>query len=176
MTSALPTIDENGRDGNETMKPSKRRRYNGILSTRMADACLDWVVFPALLFVQFGATMYCQSQQGILRLNWINVLATVAIFCIVAGIYRQVLRRHPLDSLLLLLLPEIFTNILLALVMFGNLESAFQVLFILTLVLIAGGAVGAVHSVLLHRNNVPEDYRPLNDNEDCCDSDDEWLC
>ena len=176
MSSALPTINEHSRDADETMKTSKRRRNNGILSTRMADACLDWVVFPALLFVQFGATMYCQSQQGILRLNWIKVLATVAIFCIVAGIYRQVLRRHPMDYLLLLLLPEIFTNILLALVMFGTLERAFQVLFILTLVLSAGGAAATVHSVLLHRNNAPEDYRPLNDSEECSESEDEWIC
>jgi hypothetical protein len=175
MPSVLPTIDEKMRHEDETMKTSKRPRYNGILSTRTADACLDWVVFPALLFVQFGATMYCQSQQGMLTLNWIRVLATVAIFCIVAGIYRQVLRRHPMDSLLLLLLPEIFTNILLALVMFGNIESAFQVLVILTLVLMAGGALATVHSVILQRNIVPEDYRPLNDKEEE-ESEDEWIC
>lgn len=177
MTFPLPTIHESNGADSEPMIIAKRRRYYGILSTRTADACLDWVIFPALLFVQFGATMYCQSQQGVLRLNWVSVLATVGIFCVVAGIYRRVLRQHPMDSLPLLLLPEIFTNVLLAMVMFGNLESAFEALVVLVFVLLLVGGTAAVHAVILAKNSIPGDYRPLHDDdEDCCESEEEWIC
>ncbi len=180
MQSSLPTIDEHKDTPSEMqpMKMIKRSRYSGILSTRTADACLDWVIFPALLFVQFGATMYCQYWQGILILDWSAVIATVAMFCIVAGIYRQVLRRHPMDSLVLLLLPEIFTNILLAMVMLGNIESAFDLLIALTLVQFLVGGIVASHSAFLRRSPAAEDYRPLDDGDDDedCESEEEWIC
>ena len=33
------------------------------ITVKCADAVLDWFVFPFLLFIQFGTTMYCQQQQ-----------------------------------------------------------------------------------------------------------------
>jgi hypothetical protein len=168
---SLPTIDEH--DQQAVAKP--QRRKVGMLSTKTADACLDWVIFPALLFIQFGATMYCQMRQGILILDWKVVHATVLLFCVVAGVYRQVLRRHPWESLVMLLLPEVFTNILLAMVMFGSLITAYESLVVLTFTLLAVGSLAAAHTSLLKRDVAPTDYQRLRE-EDDEDTEDEWVC
>ena len=166
----LPTIDQHGKIDTKLLKRSK-----GMLSTRSADACLDWVVFPALLFIQFAATMYCQMQQGVSDLDWKVVHAVVLLFCLVAGLYRQVLRRHPFESLVLLLLPEIFTNVLLAMVMFWSLEAAYEALISLTIILSLVGTAASVHIRLLDRETVPEDYQLLRSEEEKI-AGDEWVC
>ena len=60
--------------------------------------------------------MFKQMNESTLTMDWRIVQATIFLFCLVAGVYRQVLRRHPWDSLVLLLLPELFTNILLGII------------------------------------------------------------
>lgn len=171
MPYVLPTIKE------VPMKSSRPMSRSKILSTKAADAALDWIVFPLLLFVQFGATMYCQARQGVLELNWAIVLATISVFCIVAGIYRQVLRRHPSESLLFLLLPELFTNFLLAMVMFGDLGSAFEALVLLTVILGLVGGLASAHTSIIRKRTVPQDYQPLaGSEEEDNESEDEWIC
>jgi FlaA1/EpsC-like NDP-sugar epimerase len=147
-----------------------------MLSSRTADACLDWVIFPVLLFIQFAATMYCQMRQGVFDLDWKVVHAVVLLFCVVAGFYRQVLRRHPYESLVLLLLPEIFTNILLAMVMFGSLLAAYEALIVLTLLLFLIGSIAAIQMALQDREIAPEDYKRLREDDDEETSDEEWVC
>jgi hypothetical protein len=181
MPSVLPTIEENSQSKMDPMKCSRRKQHSKILSTKTADACLDWVIFPSLLFIQFGATMYCQAQQGVLALNWIKVLATISVFCIVAAFYRPVLRRHPSESLMFLLLPELFTNGLLAMVMFGNLGSAFEALVWLTFILVLVGGLASVHASMLLQNSAPQDYQQLagseeEEEEEGDESGDEWIC
>lgn len=158
MLSTLPTI-------NEQEKSTPRR--SRFLSTQMADACLDWVVFPSLLFVQFGATLYCQhnqdqdqeeqQQEEALAVPLPSTLACmlhIALFCVVAGIYRQVIRRHPTESLPVLLLPEFMTNLLLAWVMIGSLDQALVLLRWSTGLLLVIGGVTHVHSrILNHRQS-----------------------
>lgn len=170
----LPTIDENMKTEGKSMTQTRRRR---ILSTKAADACLDWVIFPALLFIQFGATMYCHAQQGVLNLNWIVVLTAVFCFCVVAGIYRKILRSHYSESLLLLLLPEIATNMLLALVMTADLTIAFEVLIAFTIVLILIGGASHLDAIRHQRMATPQDYQRVPELEEGSpDSDDEWIC
>ena len=175
----------------------------GCLSTKVADACLDWVIFPALLFIQFGATMHWSSgssseqttgteQQlpnGIVivvnddstSLNWMVVHSTIFLFCLIAGIYRQILRQKS-DSIVFLLLPEVFTNILLALVMvLPTITIAYYVLVALSVVL---ATVGCIFEYFVDVDQqevvVTSDYQRLNDEEDVEDCDDcvvdEWVC
>ena len=177
MSSKLATIEEYAKAEADLMKPSRRRRGTRILTTKTADACLDWVVFPGLLFLQFGATMYCQAKQGILELDWAIVLSAISLFCFVAGVYRQIMRFHPSESMVLLLLPELFTNFLLAMVMFGNLARAFESLAFLTCVLVLIGGLASAHASLHRRKTAPQDYQPLaGSDEDGSESEDEWIC
>ena len=158
-------------------KPPKSSK-GGCLSARVADCCLDWVIFPALLFIQFGATMYCQQMAGVpeaLALDWRVVHFTIFLFCLVAGLYRQILRQHPWQSLPLLLLPEFFTNISLAFVMFSNLNTAYFVLVSLTLLLsllglVAGGGILIQESPVV----VTSDYQLLLEGQE--DEEDDWIC
>lgn len=159
----------NEKNDEKILATPKRRR----LSAKVADFCLDWVVFPALLFIQFGATMYCQMKEGALNLDWKIVHITIFLFCLVGGVYRQVLRRHPWESLFLLLLPELFTNIMLGTVIFGSLETAFNYLVAFTGVLSFLGLIAA-GQVLLHDRQVESsDYQLLYETEE---SEDEWIC
>jgi hypothetical protein len=145
-SKSLPTVDEKALHHHH----EKGQQRVDAFSSETADACLDWVIFPLLLFIQFGATMYCQMEEGgvLPRLDWKTVHMTVFTFCLVAGIYRQIMRRHTrwcsLVRLLLLLLPEIFTNILLAMVMFTSLSMAYTALTILALLLSLIGIVAGV--------------------------------
>jgi hypothetical protein len=178
MPSILPTIEEDSQAKEAgPLKYSRHKRHYKMLSTKTADACLDWVIFPALLLIQFGATMYCQAQQGILTLDWTKVLPCLMLFCLVAGVYRQVLRRHPSESLFFLLLPELFTNGLLAMVMFGNLERTFEALILLTFVLLLVGGFASWHASILLQKYEPHDYQQLVGSEEEGDeSEDEWIC
>lgn len=163
----------------EMTSPSKKKSSGGCLSKRCADCCLDWVVFPALLFVQFGATIYCQVKEGVPQtLDWRVVHFSIFLFCLVAGLYRRVLRRQSWDSksLVLLLLPEIFTNILLATVMFSSLETAFETLVVFTLLLTVLGLFAAATASTSEGEVASlEDYQLLLEKEED-DDEEEWLC
>lgn len=170
---------------NDVIKKAPTKSDNrGILSTKAADALLDWVVFPLLLFIQFGATMYCEFKAGIpLPLDWKLVHSTILVFCIVAGLYRQVLREWS-ESIILLLLPEIFTNILLATVMFGDLLLAYRFLITSTIVMMVVGTAYSLEPSCTSLKIGPEldvdDYQRLVDEEmgDEVDegSEEEWVC
>lgn len=193
MSSSLATIDEGNQQyshdnlaaatattSSSMSKPPFEKRK--VLSTKAADACLDWFIFPALLLIQFGATMYCHARQGNLDMNWMVVITVVLLFCLVAGIYRQILRQHPWESLVVLLLPELATNVLLALVMMTDLQIAFDVLCVMTAILMLVGAMAQFHMMRLNQLSTPQDYHLLlNDGsssmeEDLQDIEDDWFC
>lgn len=146
------------------------------LSVKFADAILDWFIFPALLFIQFGATIYCQYQRGELTVCPKLVFIGVALFCLVAVAYRHVYRIHPIQSLVLLLLPEVFTNGILAAVMLSSLETSFSAMMSLTCLM--GVMAGAGYVQISQYKNESEDavdYLLLVQEEEE-DSDDEWVC
>jgi hypothetical protein len=185
INMTLPTINE------QHAQPPFRRR---LLSTKMADACLDWVIFPSLLFIQFGVTLGAQHQEqqqkGLLPdPSFAVCFLNVALFCATAGIYRQVVRRHPTQSVFVLLLPEVLTNILLAWVMIGSLNEAFTLLLWSTGLLLLIGGVTQSHAMFIRRRRHgsanPNHYQLLvdkatsedGDDEEYDDgSDNEWVC
>mmetsp|Transcript_23170 Transcript_23170/g.43000 ORF Transcript_23170/g.43000 Transcript_23170/m.43000 type:complete len:181 (+) Transcript_23170:63-605(+) len=177
-SKSLPSsIDEIDHDIGKALNDKKQRRVGRFLSVKFADALLDWFIFPALLFVQFGATMYCQQKQGLLIMDSKLVFSAVALFCLFAIAYRKVYRVHPIQSLVLLLLPEVFTNVVLATVMFAGLKIAFETMNVLTAVMAALAGVGSVQLYQYAIQHQPEagDYERLHQEEDE-DSDDEWVC
>lgn len=158
------------------------------ISVKCADAVLDWFVFPFLLFIQFGTTMYCQQQQDILTVQWEFSMCTISTFCIAAVGYRKIFRIHPVQSITLLLLPEIFTNIVLATVMFTNILNALYILIVLTFIIFIVATIGYIQVQQYKRlllvpssPSLASDYKCLHqeeheEEEEDIDSDDEWVC
>jgi hypothetical protein len=156
------------------------------ITVKCADAVLDWFVFPFLLFIQFGTTMYCQQQQDTLTVQWEFAMGVICIFCIAAVGYRKIFRIHPIQSITLLLLPEIFTNIVLATVMFTNILNALYILIVLTTIIFIVATTGYIQvqqyqRLLLVPLPLPHasDYKCLHQEEheeEEIDSDDEWVC
>ena len=172
ISRKLAAIDDN--DQEDVRKPKRQSRR--ILSTFTADAILDWLVYPMILYVQFATTMYWQMKQGVLELEWTAVTVDVLLFSLVAGVYRQILRQHPYESLSLLLLPEIFTNILLAMVVFGSIVTAYKTLKSFTYLLLI---IGLIFGVQLHdqdRNVQNSDYHLLDDYDEEGSDDEDWIC
>ncbi len=148
--------------------------------SKCVDKVLDWIVFPLLLFIQFGQTMYCQQRFGVLRLEWIPTMGLITSFCLASVKYREVFRAHPIRSTTLLLLPEIFTNIVLATVLVAtDLMTAINTLFALTAVLLVAAVIGHVQISEYERSTLTmanaSDYTLLNPEENDS-SDDEWDC
>jgi len=161
------SLNEDG----EQVHPGEGRNTE---SSPFLDTCLDCVVFPSLLFIQFGATMFCQSKEGVLALDWRLVFSAICLFCIVAAVYRQIMRRHQWGSLLLLLLPEIFTNLLLAMVMLVTLLVAYQALLGLTAILSLVGSCALIHiSIDGEGGGSSRDYQLLDD-DTTAEEDDEF--
>eukprot|EP00533_Pseudo-nitzschia_delicatissima_P007490 CAMPEP_0116103692 /NCGR_PEP_ID=MMETSP0327-20121206/14022_1 /TAXON_ID=44447 /ORGANISM="Pseudo-nitzschia delicatissima, Strain B596" /LENGTH=178 /DNA_ID=CAMNT_0003595823 /DNA_START=57 /DNA_END=593 /DNA_ORIENTATION=+ len=150
-----------------------------LLSGRCIDALLDWIVFPLLLFIQFGTTMYCQQEGGTLNIRWMPAMGLIAIFCLASVIYRNVFRVHPIQSITLLILPEVFTNITLVTVMFvSDLMTAANTLTVLTLILLVLGAIGNIQLAHYERSvTAPKasGYKLLHPEENE-DSGEEWIC
>lgn len=187
-TSIPLVLSEPSSKTEEVQQPLKQRSPSAartmFFSSEVADACLDWLVFPSLLFIQFGATMYCQGKQGTLDLDCSMVLASIFAFCGVAGLYRHVIRKHPVlrSILALLLLPEIFTNALLVTVIFGSLGTAVYLLVVFALILLLLGIVVTVHRVCSTTEgsmSTPQDYRLLqtdDDDEEHAVESGSWIC
>jgi FlaA1/EpsC-like NDP-sugar epimerase len=160
---------------NTTIKyPKQTKEKNRCPSVRIVNFCLDWVIFPTLLFVQFGATMYTESLSHALDVNWRLVHICIFLFCFVAGVYRQVIRRYSSDSLFLILLPEFFTIFLLCSVIFGSLENAFYSLVVSTGMLSVRGILCACQLLRMEEEPVQaEDYNLLLSSDSGEDGDEE---
>lgn len=148
--------------------------------SKCADIILDWIIFPLLLFIQFGQTIYCQQKFGVHRLGWVPTMGLISLFCLTSVKYRDVFRAHPIQSITLLLLPEIFTNIVLATVLFAtDLVTAYNTLFALTAVLLVAAVIGHVQIAEYERSTMTRanasDYTLLHPEENDS-NDDEWEC
>lgn len=106
-------------------------------------------------------------------------MGNVFLFCVTSVKYRKIFRVHPVQSITLLLMPEIFTNMVLSTILFTyDLLFAFRMLNVLTAIILVASAIGHLQVVKYERlEAVPKagDYKLLKD-EGNGDSDDEWVC
>jgi hypothetical protein len=86
------------------------------------------VILPALLFLQFGMAFSDNSVQGTTGLQLSVVNSNIVMFVITAALYRQAVQEMTTCSLSLLLLPEIIMNVILGLVLCGQVVPAFLLL------------------------------------------------
>eukprot|EP00934_Nitzschia_sp_Nitz4_P004154 Nitzschia sp. Nitz4//scaffold148_size54725//31499//32074//NITZ4_006660-RA/size54725-processed-gene-0.23-mRNA-1//-1//CDS//3329536754//4144//frame0 len=158
-SSPLPTYatsSSNNNDHTAATTPTKETSKSSLnkCCCCVSELLLDWVVFPLLLFVQYGFSWHCQQSDQHLNNNttlfpsaWLTALC-VASFCLTSVGYRHVIKTHPVwnTHLVLLLLPEAFTNILLAVALWVSLGQALMVLTGFTLLLALMGMGVAWHA------------------------------
>jgi hypothetical protein len=98
------------------------------------DTFASLVVIPALLFLSFGEAFCTSSIAADTGLRWYMVSYSIVMFVVSATLYRQVLQECKITCLVaLLLLPEILTDIVLYLMLFGKILPAFLLMLISTL-------------------------------------------
>lgn len=123
--------------------------------TKSAERCLEWIIFPILLFLQFEVTMHCEFAHGdeVKLLDWRVVHVTILVFCLMGGIYRQIMRLYHCQSTVLMLLPELFTNLVLGRVLFGSVFKGYELLVILTFVLLFIATIAFIQISLRKNEN-----------------------
>mmetsp|Transcript_17187 Transcript_17187/g.27874 ORF Transcript_17187/g.27874 Transcript_17187/m.27874 type:complete len:148 (-) Transcript_17187:435-878(-) len=114
--------------------------------------CSDWFIRPILLFVQFGAKLYSQRQKGLLTMDSKMVFLGVALFCLSSISYRRFFCKT-FQVLVLTFVPEVFTNIVLATVIFVRLEIAFDTMNVLTEVMAILSGVGSIQTYRRNRKS-----------------------
>lgn len=178
-STSSSTMEDERAASPSSMSQMVTKQRGGILSIKEADAILDWFIFPALLYIQFGVTLYCQHRQQPyekqIGLMWIIVIfMTITIFCLIANGYRKFYHHCPtVAQLLLLLLPEIFTNIVLCIVMVAGVFIGLAVLVVFTAILSIMVSIGFYHQQTsgLHSIADPTGYKSLTDLEDSKEND-----
>lgn len=124
-----------------------------VHTTTYCDNFILWLVLPALLFVQFAIAFRLEEQQhpstdhhdhySIHTLEWSTVNYSIVLFVLSSYLFRRTLQETVeccnetasfwLNSTVLFLLPEIIMDILLALVLFGQVVPAFLVMVVCTM-------------------------------------------
>jgi hypothetical protein len=86
------------------------------------------IILPALLFLQFGMAFSRNPVQGTTGLQLSVVNSNIVMFVITAALYRRAVQEMTTCSVQLLLLPEIIMNVVLGLVLYGQVVPAFLIL------------------------------------------------
>jgi hypothetical protein len=97
-------------------------------SALWCDNFVALVVLPALLFLSFGEAFYTSSVDADTGLRWSVVNYSIVMFVVIATLYRQALHECKITFSVALLLPEILMDIVLGLVLCGQVVPAFLLL------------------------------------------------
>lgn len=89
-------------------------------------------LLPVSLFLQFGMA-FTMHTEGTASLSWTIVNVSVVLFIITAWLYRHTCADANMKTIVLLLLPEILMDMVLALIYFGLEEMAYVALLLGTL-------------------------------------------
>jgi hypothetical protein len=120
------------------------------------ENCVACVILPALLFLQFSMTFYMWCRVGTTTgLHWYLVNYSIVMFVIIASLYRRAIKDRNLTYSAVLLLPEILVSIVMDLVLFGKVLSAFLIL--LSSMLCLAVFVGVSMGDMVVANISPED-------------------
>lgn len=88
-----------------------------------------WVILPSLLFSQFGmAFLMHDARTTSLSFTVVNI--SIVLFVVTAWLYRHACADANIQTIALLLLPEILMDVVLGLVLFNQVELGFLVLLV----------------------------------------------
>lgn len=86
-----------------------------------------WVILPTLLFSQFGmAFLMHDVHTSSLSFTVVNI--SIALFIVTSWLYRHACVDANIQTVALLLLPEILMDVVLGLVLFNRVELGFMIL------------------------------------------------
>jgi hypothetical protein len=89
---------------------------------------VNLVVPPTLLFLQFEMAFFMSPVQGTTGLQRSSVTYAIVLFVITAALYRRGVQDCQITCLVVVLLPEIFMDTVLGLVLCGQVVPAFMLL------------------------------------------------
>lgn len=89
------------------------------------DTTILLLLFPLLLMAQFGLIFSNPMLDSSLGVSWSTVNYVIVLFAITSWLYRHTLADLKVSNLLLLVMPEIFLNVVLGLVLWGNAAMGF---------------------------------------------------
>jgi hypothetical protein len=103
-------------------------------STLMDSSFITLALLPCLLFIQFGMAFYLHDKSTS-SLSWPLVNLAIVLYVAAVWIYRQACVDFNIGSLVMLLLPELLMDIVLALVLFNRVVLALATLLSSTMLL-----------------------------------------
>ena len=96
-------------------------------SSFCSEDFIMWVILPTLLFSQFGMAFLMHDVQTS-SLSFAVVNVSIVLFVVTAWLYRHACADANVQTIALLLLPEILMDVVLGLVLFNRVELGFMVL------------------------------------------------
>jgi septum formation topological specificity factor MinE len=96
------------------------------------DLVVALILLPVLLLLQFGIAFSVSSGQeaNLHGLSWSVVRMTVAGYVVTSVLYRQACQERKVRSAWVWYLPEILMDVILGLILFHHILTAFYVLFV----------------------------------------------
>lgn len=133
-----------------------------ITSLCCNDTVIIWVILPCLLLSQFGMA-FLLHDENTAHLSWPICNFSIFLFCITAWLFRHACADSKMKTpVLWLLAPEISMDIVLALVLFNQVELGFITLLASMLVLSGFVVVTTAHHLFCRRresrNNSHDDH------------------
>jgi hypothetical protein len=110
------------------------------------------VVLPTLLFSSFGEAFYLSSANADTGLRWSVVNYSIVMFVIIATLYRRAIQECKITYSVALLLPEILADIVLGLVLCGQVVPAFWFLLSSILCLAIFGVASSIGVLVVGKN------------------------
>jgi hypothetical protein len=103
-------------------------------SSMMDNSFITWALLPCLLFIQFGMPFYIHDKATA-SLSWSLVNFVILLYVAAVWIYRQACIDSNIGSIVMLLLPELLMDIVLALILFNRVVLALAALLASTMLL-----------------------------------------
>jgi hypothetical protein len=122
------------------------------------------ICMPLCLFLQFGFAFASQNQQddndmtttmsmaSSAAVSWSTDNCNIGLFVVTVWLYRWSCMDSCITNWVLLLLPEIMTNIVLVILVFGNIDSAFDALLVGILLMSLLAFVDTLHCLICRRH------------------------
>jgi hypothetical protein len=121
----IPLLGDECYDVSDTKAQESAAHLNRVDAIFPYNFLVVWVVMPVFLFVQFGLAFYHQQDNDmttttttLTSMSWSTVNWNIVLFVVTVWLYRWACIDSSITNPVLLLLPEIMTNIVLAILVF----------------------------------------------------------
>jgi hypothetical protein len=129
----------------------EEEKQEEVTSSYCYNFLIIWVLFPLLLFVQFGVALnvpqdYERSSLPGNLLSWSTVTANITLFCMISWLYRNACidTKIKTTSYIVMFLPELILNTVLIVVTLNKTPLAFYTLLLGTELLNVLAIIGTV--------------------------------